>query len=63
MKWDSFLSTTKKKDVAMKFGNVLFEMYTSNFDPKGINVSSVSLYPDEDEVLLPPQIFRVTFHY
>ncbi|TNV78529.1 hypothetical protein FGO68_gene13548 [Halteria grandinella] len=63
--WDSFISTTRSKEVAKRFGNILFEISTSYYSDSsyGLNLESISVYPEEEEVLLPPTKYRVTFHY
>ncbi|CAF1569141.1 unnamed protein product [Rotaria magnacalcarata] len=56
--WDSFSSTTKNKNKAFEFGgNCLFVIYIprgSNFS--GVDISSLSEYPGEEEILLQPAI-------
>ncbi|CAF4451876.1 unnamed protein product [Didymodactylos carnosus] len=49
--WDSFISTSKNCKLAERFGNTLFIIDTSSCS--GIDISSYSGFPDEEEVLLP----------
>lgn len=58
IKWESFSSTTKNKQVALKFdGNTLFQI---RIHPGSVyqcvDISSLSRYPHEEEVLLSPGI-------
>jgi hypothetical protein len=52
--WDWFLSTTKKKEVALFCdGNTLFQIYIrGNSYSAGAAISSLSDYPHEEEVFL-----------
>ncbi|CAF1107407.1 unnamed protein product [Didymodactylos carnosus] len=47
----AFTSTSRSRAKAEQFGNVLFEIQARNV---GADVSSYSVYPNEEEVLLPP---------
>ncbi|CAF1539002.1 unnamed protein product [Adineta ricciae] len=53
LQWDSFVSTTKNRNLAMLYGNTLFtiemDMYAS-----GLDISSFSNFPAEEEVLIRP---------
>ncbi|CAF1378495.1 unnamed protein product [Rotaria sp. Silwood1] len=49
--WPAFTSTTKNRSKAEAFGNVLFIIDLSNM-PVAADVSSISAYTDEEEVLL-----------
>jgi hypothetical protein len=58
IKWESYSSTTKNKQKALKFaGNTLFQIY---IHPRSVypcvDISSVSQYRHEEEVLLSPGI-------
>ena len=66
--WRAFSSTTKNRKVAEQFGNTLFiiavkynEMHMSELS----DISSLSLYPQEEEVLLNPnsdfQIIKIEY--
>ncbi|CAF4113727.1 unnamed protein product [Rotaria sp. Silwood2] len=53
--WDAFSSTTKSKDKALQFhGNTLFVIYIPGrrLHCSGVDISSLSVYPGEEEVLL-----------
>ncbi|CAF0863976.1 unnamed protein product [Didymodactylos carnosus] len=52
--WDAFSSTSKKREKAEKFGNVLFiiELKSSSYHFSGMDISSYSYYPEEEEVLV-----------
>ena len=53
--WPAYTSTTKDRRVAETYGNALFIITIHNFcQPRG-DISSISQYPDEQEVLLNPQ--------
>ena len=50
--WYGFSSTSKRLDQAGSFGNCLFAIDTSAVG--GFTVSSLSEFPNEDEIILPP---------
>lgn len=56
--WDAFSSTTKNKHKALEFGgNTLFVIYIPyGLGRAGVNISSLSEYPNEEEILLQPAI-------
>lgn len=67
--WSAFTSTTTQKDVALDFGNIVFEIRCD--PPEGFykdkiyeyapaNIQAFSIFPDEEEILFPPNVkFRV----
>ncbi|CAF1292291.1 unnamed protein product [Didymodactylos carnosus] len=50
--WDQFTSTSKNRKVAEGFGNTLFIIDTSSCG--GIDISSYTAFPHEEEVVLSP---------
>ncbi|UJR34357.1 hypothetical protein I4U23_021761 [Adineta vaga] len=53
--WDAFSSTSKNRKKAQSFGNVLFIINrdkSTRYKYSGMDVSSISQYPDEEEVLI-----------
>ena len=48
---NSFMSTSKNKDAARMYGNVIF--FIDFFDSYGIDISKISNFADEEEVLMP----------
>ena len=53
--WDAFSSTSKVRAKAENYGNVLFiinRLPTAKYRFSGMDVSSLSTYPEEDEVLV-----------
>ncbi|CAF0883405.1 unnamed protein product [Didymodactylos carnosus] len=50
--WNGFSSTSKSHEKAANFGNTLFIIEAKEYS--GIDISSCSDFPEEDEVLLPP---------
>ncbi len=60
--WKGFMSISTKREEAEKFakGGVLFVI--KNIQPNfGANLSGLSIFPNEDEILLPPgSSFRIT---
>ena len=60
--WTAFSSTSKKQSEAEKFGPVLFIIRFTGHSRygSGIDVSSLSKFPEEEEILLQPGTnFRV----
>lgn len=64
--WTAFASTSKDRSVAEAFGNVLFIIEVKNImlsTRRSFDISSLSQYPDEEEVLFPAgtsfQVLRV----
>ncbi|CAF3402596.1 unnamed protein product [Rotaria sp. Silwood2] len=53
--WNSFISTSKNRVVASVYGNTLFiiTFYNSPYT-YGLDISSFSQFPDEEEVLIQP---------
>ncbi|CAF1418730.1 unnamed protein product [Adineta steineri] len=49
--WSAFTSTSKDRETAEAFGNTLFIIRIDDLGNKS-NTSSLSIYPDEQEVLL-----------
>ena len=71
VRWKDFKSASKKRAVAEEFAGksgVVFEIETpktgnfgANFCTKAAKVGTISVYPNEDEILLPPgSTFKVT---
>lgn len=58
-RWPFIISSTKKKSIGQKYGNTLFVIHIVG--QRNIrDISSLSLFPDEEEVLLHPyEIFEV----
>ena len=57
--WDAFSSTTKNKHEALRFGNnTLFVIYIPRHQQRctGVDISSLSKYSHEEEILLHPAI-------
>ncbi|CAF4876698.1 unnamed protein product [Rotaria sp. Silwood1] len=53
--WDAFSSTSKNRKKAETFGNTLFIISlakSAKYRYSGMDISSLSLYPDEEEVLI-----------
>jgi hypothetical protein len=53
--WDAFSSTSKIRATAESFGNVLFiinRAKTTKYRFSGMDISSISAYPEEEEVLI-----------
>ena len=53
--WDAFSSTSKIRATAESFGNVLFiinRAATAKYRFSGMDISSISSYPEEEEVLI-----------
>ncbi|CAF1538968.1 unnamed protein product [Adineta ricciae] len=53
LQWDSFVSTTKNRNLAMFYGNTLFTIEIDMY-ARGLDISSFSNFPEEDEVLIRP---------
>lgn len=64
VRWPAFTSTTKNREVAEQFGNTLFIITVKYYEmlrQELSDISSLSLYSEEEEVLLGPQSeFEVT---
>lgn len=52
--WDSFISTTKNRNLANIYGNILFIITIDGNYVSGLDISSLSNFPEEEEVLLRP---------
>ena len=52
--WDSFISTTKNRTMANIYGNTLFIITLDGTYVTGLDISSFSNFPEEEEVLLRP---------
>ncbi|CAF1184889.1 unnamed protein product [Didymodactylos carnosus] len=52
--WDSFVSTTKNRNMANIYGNTLFIITIDGLYVNGLDISSFSNFPEEEEVLIPP---------
>jgi hypothetical protein len=52
--WDSFISTTKNRNMANIYGNTLFIITINGNYVSGLDISSFSNFPQEEEVLIRP---------
>jgi len=52
--WDSFVSTTKNRNLANIYGNTLFIITIGGPHVNGLDISSLSNFLEEEEVLISP---------
>ena len=52
--WNSFISTTKNPNLAKIYGNTLFIITVDSLYVNGLDISSLSNFPEEEEVLISP---------
>ncbi len=51
--WPAFTSTSKDRRIAEEFGNILFTIFMNDSHREKSDISYLSIYPHEQEVLLP----------